>query len=119
MSTPRIPTFQPPIIPLASSTNNVWVLQFYSPDFDPYSSPVEEGLVFTLIWKKRFLCSSRHLRLWTVPHMHFMVAHRPDVDGNECLLPSTIPHVPSLVLFYSGCPSDSLGGILVVYLTRM
>ncbi|KAJ9066940.1 hypothetical protein DSO57_1004703 [Entomophthora muscae] len=52
-------------------------------------------------------------------HLYPLAARRSDTDGFECMLPSTVPCVLSVVPSSSGCPSPPLGGILVVCLTGM
>ncbi|KAJ9083098.1 hypothetical protein DSO57_1038118 [Entomophthora muscae] len=50
---------------------------------------------------------------------HSLVAHRPDTDGFERLLPSVVPGVLPVVPPLSGHPSSALDGILVVCYTGM
>ncbi|KAJ9054640.1 hypothetical protein DSO57_1012070 [Entomophthora muscae] len=52
-------------------------------------------------------------------HLYTLVAHWVSLDGVECVLPSAVPRVLSLVPPLSGHPSTPLGGILLVHLAGM
>ncbi|KAJ9067183.1 hypothetical protein DSO57_1002246 [Entomophthora muscae] len=56
-----------------------------------------------------------------LPHsyLHSLVAHRPDSNGFERLLPPVVPGVLPVVPSLSSHPSCALDGILVVCCTRM